>query len=93
MSVRAFAEHLGVNTSTVSWWENKSTTVPLRLATQAVLDRALTLADADAKTRFAVLAASPTDGPSGAVTGNGGGVAGRSVVTALHRPEKARAAS
>ncbi|WP_431726941.1 helix-turn-helix domain-containing protein [Verrucosispora sp. TAA-831] len=93
MSVRAFAEHLGVTSSTVSSWENKTTALPLRLATQSVLDRALKLADTDAKTRFAVLVASLTDGPSGAVTGDGGSVAGRPVVTAFRRPEMARSAS
>lgn len=93
MSLRAFAEHLGVTTSTVSDWENRATPAPLRLATQAVLDQALKLADADAKTRFVVLLDSVAPGPSGAVTGDGGGVARRSVVTPLRRPERARTAS
>ena len=48
--------------------------MPLRLATQAVLDQALKLADADAETRFGLILASAPDGMSGA--GGGRSVAG-----------------
>ncbi|MDG4798822.1 helix-turn-helix domain-containing protein [Micromonospora sp. WMMD1082] len=93
MSVRAFAEHLGVTTSTVSEWESRAAAAPLRLASQAVLDQALKLADADARTRFAVLAASAAHGASGGVTGDGGSVRRGSVVAPSRRPERARVAS
>jgi DNA-binding transcriptional regulator YiaG len=85
MSMRAFAEHLGVSTATVSAWESQATTAPLRLASQAVLDRALTLAGADVRTRFALLLIHSA--PHGA-----SGAAGGSVVT-LHRPDRERVAS
>ena len=93
MSVRAFAEHLGVTTSTVPGWENPRTAGPLRLARQAVLGQAPKLADADARARFAALRDSNAHAPSGAGTGGGGSVAGGSTVTPLRRPERARAAS
>lgn len=55
LSLRAFAEHLGVAARTVSKWESGgSATVP-RPDTQAILDTALSRADADAQARFAQL--------------------------------------
>src|SRR6266496_2291170 len=87
MSIRAFAEHLGVSTSTVSGWESTAGTAPLRLATQAVLDRALSLADADTRTRFALLLHSVPPGASGGPVDGAAGVVGGSVVT-LHRPDR-----
>ncbi|MFB7669512.1 hypothetical protein ACFC1R_37345 [Kitasatospora sp. NPDC056138] len=55
LSVRGFADHLGVAQRTVSNWEkNGSTTVP-RPDTQAILDTALAQADTAAKLRFEVL--------------------------------------
>jgi transcriptional regulator with XRE-family HTH domain len=93
MSVRAFAEHLGVTTSTVSEWEKQAATGLLRMASQAVLDQALKLADADARARFTVLVASVAHGPSGGLTGNGSRVTRGSVVTPLRRRKRARAVS
>lgn len=55
LSVRAFAEHLGVAPRTVSKWENHgAATFPLP-DTQAILDTALSRADEDAKQRFELL--------------------------------------
>jgi hypothetical protein len=54
-----------------------------------VLDQALKLADADAKTRFClILVSDPHDASGGA-----GSVAGGSVVTPLWRPERTRSVS
>ena len=78
MSLRAFAEHPGVSNSTVSGWENRNPT-PLRLATQAVLDQALTLADADTKTRFGLILASVPDGTSGTGADKAHSAVGRSM--------------
>ncbi len=62
LSVRAFAEQLGVAVRTVSKWEaGGAATVP-RPDTQAILDTALGRADAAARERFAVLCR-PVDGP------------------------------
>ncbi len=61
MSVRAFAEHLGVTTATVSGWEHRTAPAPPRLAAQSVLDQALTLADADSKARFRLILTNPGD--------------------------------
>ncbi|MDG4833982.1 helix-turn-helix transcriptional regulator [Solwaraspora sp. WMMD1047] len=80
MSLRAFAQHLGVSTSTVSGWENRNPK-PLRLATQAVLDQALTLADADTRTRFGLILAAVSDKASGAENGRAHRVAGGSTVS------------
>lgn len=52
MSVRAFAEHLGVTTATVGGWERRQSPKAPRLSTQDVLDQALKLAEVDARTRF-----------------------------------------
>jgi DNA-binding transcriptional regulator YiaG len=62
LSLRAFAERLGVATATVSKWEDRRRPVPPSLAMQAVLDDALKLADLDAGTRFRMIVASaPAD--------------------------------
>jgi hypothetical protein len=90
--MRVFAEHLGVQTSTVSGWESNDT-APIRLASQAVLDQALKLADVDAKTRFGLILDSVAHCACGAGNSGAGSVAGGSVVTPLHRPGRTRAAS
>ncbi|MEU8684154.1 hypothetical protein [Streptomyces sp. NPDC048611] len=52
MSVRAFAEHLGVGIRTVSKWEKLLASTEPRPDTQAILDTALARADAAAHLRF-----------------------------------------
>jgi hypothetical protein len=52
MSVRAFAEHLGVAVRTVSKWEQLLTATVPRPDTQAVLDTALARAEAPVHLRF-----------------------------------------
>lgn len=52
LSVRAFAEHLGVAVRTVSKWEAHSTEITPRPDTQALLDTVLTRANADEQARF-----------------------------------------
>lgn len=81
MSVRAFADHLGVTTATVSRWEHRRALAPPTLAAQSVLDQALTLIDTDSKTRFRLLLTSPDDTTPHA---NGGRAAGSSTVSPLH---------
>ncbi|GAA4690964.1 helix-turn-helix domain-containing protein [Phytohabitans rumicis] len=63
MSIRAFAEHLGVSAATVSGWEHPSAPAPPRLSTQELLDQALKLAGADARTRFGLILAGVVHGP------------------------------
>lgn len=63
MSVRAFAEHLGMTTTAVSCWEHRTTPA---LAEQSLLDRALTLADSHSKARFWLLLDNPEDPIPGA---------------------------
>jgi transcriptional regulator with XRE-family HTH domain len=55
LSVRAFAEHLGVAVATVSKWESKRAQTEPRPDTQAILDTALGRADAPAHLRFETL--------------------------------------
>ncbi|MFD8807355.1 helix-turn-helix domain-containing protein [Streptomyces sp. NPDC059597] len=55
LSVRAFAEHLGVAVATVSKWESKRADTAPRPDTQAILDTALERADAAAHVRFETL--------------------------------------
>jgi DNA-binding transcriptional regulator YiaG len=93
MSVRVFAEHLGVQTSTVSGWEHPRRPVPPSLATQAVLDQALKSADPDAKTRFGLILVSTADCACAVGTDTRSSVAYGSTVTPLHGRERARAAS
>lgn len=57
LSVRAFAQHLGVAVRTVSNWEKHGSRTTPRIDMQAVLDRALELADPQARQRFQVLLA------------------------------------
>ncbi|GAA4922292.1 hypothetical protein ACFPM3_02285 [Streptomyces coeruleoprunus] len=52
LSVRAFAEHLGVAVRTVSKWERLLATTEPRPDTQAILDTALARADAPTHLRF-----------------------------------------
>ncbi|MFI1951129.1 helix-turn-helix domain-containing protein [Streptomyces xinghaiensis] len=52
MSVRTFAEHLGVGVRTVSKWEKLLTATEPRPDTQAILDTALDRADTAAHLRF-----------------------------------------
>ncbi|MER7179084.1 hypothetical protein ABT404_06300 [Streptomyces hyaluromycini] len=55
MSTRTFAEHLGVALRTVAKWESLGTETQPRPDTQAILDTALSRADAAARARFEVL--------------------------------------
>ncbi|MEV5874273.1 helix-turn-helix domain-containing protein [Streptomyces sp. NPDC052101] len=55
LSVRAFAEHLGVAVATVSKWESKLADTEPRPDTQAILDTALGRADASVHLRFETL--------------------------------------
>jgi transcriptional regulator with XRE-family HTH domain len=57
MSVRAFAEHLGVAPRTVSKWERLGEATRPYPDTQAILDTALQRATAEAQARFQVLLA------------------------------------
>lgn len=57
MSVRVFAEDLGVGVRTVSKWEKHGTATVPRPDTQAILDTALERADAAAQMRFQMLLA------------------------------------
>jgi transcriptional regulator with XRE-family HTH domain len=52
LSVRAFAEHLGIGVRTVSKWEKLQALTEPRPDTQAILDTALARADAAAHLRF-----------------------------------------
>jgi hypothetical protein len=93
MSVRAFAEHLGVCTASVSGWEHPSMPAPPRLSTQAVLDQALKLADAEARHRFGLLLDSLPGEACTATNHDAGSGAGGSTVTPLHRSGRTRRAS
>lgn len=57
MSVRAFAEELGVGVRTISKWEKLGEATVPRPVTQAILDTALARADAIAQMRFHALLA------------------------------------
>jgi len=52
MSMRSFAEHLGVSLRTIAKWEDQRVEVRLRPDSQALLDAALAKADAGARQRF-----------------------------------------
>ena len=65
MSVRVFAEHLGVAPRTVSKWERLGEATRPYPDTQAILDTALQRATAEAQARFQVLLA---DTPYASVT-------------------------
>ncbi len=74
MSVRAFAEHLGVGVRTISKWEKLLASTEPRPDTQAILDTALARADAAVHLRFETLlseAGRPASGPGRRVTATG----------------------
>ena len=52
MSMRSFAEHLGVSLRTIAKWEDQRSEVRLRPDSQALLDTALAKADAGVRLRF-----------------------------------------
>lgn len=56
MSVRAFAEHLGIAARTVSYWESAGQAITPRPDMQAILDRALESATVEVRRRFVLLA-------------------------------------
>jgi transcriptional regulator with XRE-family HTH domain len=62
MSVRGFAEHLGVAARTVSKWEAQGARTRPFPETQALLDTALSRADSMAQARFELLLAPSVDG-------------------------------
>jgi hypothetical protein len=55
MSIRAFAEHLGVGTNTAAGWEDRRAPASPNTVTQSILDQALKLADPDARARFRMI--------------------------------------
>lgn len=55
LSVRAFAEHLGVSARAISKWEAGGRSTSPRPDSQAILDTALSRADDDARHRFELL--------------------------------------
>ncbi|WP_328547779.1 hypothetical protein OG301_23035 [Streptomyces platensis] len=74
MSVRTFAEHLGVGVRTVSKWEKLRTGTEPRPDTQAILDTALARADASVHLRFETnlsMAGRRASSPNGQVTVTG----------------------
>jgi DNA-binding transcriptional regulator YiaG len=72
LSLRGFADWLGIAVTTVSRWEDRRSVAVPSPAMQAVLDETLRLADAEVSARFAVLTGQaspgPTGGPSPALT-------------------------
>ncbi|HEU5472233.1 MAG TPA: hypothetical protein VFV67_16385 [Actinophytocola sp.] len=52
-TVRAFAEHLGVDSRTVNKWESRGSGITPRPETQGILDSALRLAGPEVQSRFA----------------------------------------
>lgn len=64
LSVRAFAEHLGVAPRTVSKWEGLGEATRPYPDTQAILDTALQRATAEAQARFQVLLAGTSYAPT-----------------------------
>lgn len=56
LSVRGFADHLGVAVRTVAKWEAGGTAITPRPDSQAILDTTLERSDDEAKARFALLA-------------------------------------
>ncbi|WP_146604999.1 Tat pathway signal protein [Jiangella anatolica] len=59
MSVRDFAEHLGVAIRTVSKWENRGENIALQPGTQSMLDVALERSPDDVRSRFSDLVEAP----------------------------------
>lgn len=76
LSVRAFAEHLGVAARTVAKWEAGGRGIRLRPDTQAILDTALSRANDDARSRFALMLVARRDAET-AEPGQGDGLPGR----------------
>ncbi|MDG4765776.1 HEAT repeat domain-containing protein [Solwaraspora sp. WMMD406] len=74
MSVRGFAEHLGVNPAAISNWEKRGSATRMRYETQQMLDVDLARSPIEVKQRFAqALKASVAAGPNGApVLADGG---------------------
>ncbi|MFG3440005.1 helix-turn-helix domain-containing protein [Nonomuraea sp. NPDC047897] len=64
MSVRVFAQHLGVAPRTVAKWEHLGAGTQPRPDTQAILDTALGRADAATHLRFGTLLAEAEDAPA-----------------------------
>ncbi|AKH82765.1 hypothetical protein AA958_11570 [Streptomyces sp. CNQ-509] len=60
MSVRAFAQHLGLAVATISKWESKLAATEPRPDTQAILDTALGKADASVHLRFEAILSETT---------------------------------
>jgi len=68
MTIRAFAEHLGVAARTVSKWEQFGAAITLLPDSQAILDTALGRAEDEAKLRFELLLSDGgLAGPAGTV--------------------------
>jgi DNA-binding transcriptional regulator YiaG len=65
LSVRAFAEHLGVAPRTVAKWEALGAAIRPRPDTQAILDTALARADTATQARFELLLTSHDGQPLG----------------------------
>jgi transcriptional regulator with XRE-family HTH domain len=63
LSVRAFAERLGVGVRTVTKWESLGAETTPRPFTQSILDTALSGADVEAKQRFELLLRQDGDAP------------------------------
>ncbi|WP_432839035.1 helix-turn-helix domain-containing protein [Dactylosporangium sp. CA-092794] len=74
LSVRAFAERLGMAVSTVQRWEDRHRPSPPSQATQSVLDDALRLAGVDARTRFRMLVLASLGAPDSGVVGDAGAI-------------------
>jgi len=67
MSIRAFAEHLGVAVGSVTNWEHRGDAIRLRGETQEILDRDLALAPPDVRQRFDADMAQAAPPPAAAV--------------------------
>lgn len=73
MSVRGFAEHLGVNPAAISNWEKRGAATRMRYETQQMLDVDLARSPTEVKQRFAqTLKASATADPSASTVPAGG---------------------
>ncbi|MEW2386069.1 orotidine 5'-phosphate decarboxylase / HUMPS family protein [Micromonospora sp. NPDC047707] len=73
MSVRGFAEHLGVNPAAISNWEKRGAAARMRYETQQMLDVDLARSPTEVKQRFAqTLKASATTDPDASTVPTGG---------------------